>query len=360
MKILLLAAIIAIASSALVYQKVVLDDPSAICLDGSPGAYYIWQGDPKKVLIFIEGGGWCGDNDLASTLENCYQRSKTDLGSSTGYKQTQTFGSGILSDHPENYFNNWTRVFLKYCDGSGHQGTKTGPVLFKGAQLFFRGQNITIAQFNSINKSNKIFTDAVTHLVLTGESAGGLATFHWTNYLADNINKNTKYWSIPDSGIFIDDVNSITKQNSYRIWFQNILKLSNEEIGTPIKECNEQYPNELWKCMFAQYIHPLIKVPFFTPQSLYDSWSLYNIVGIRCMDGYSLSRCNKDELALIESYHQSTMQVLFEISSKNENGIWAPVCVNHCYLSNDYYSSKAYRIPTNSEFSLIYSVKQWI
>ena len=141
------------------------------------------------------------------------------MGSSTGYKQTQTFNSGILSDNQDNYFNGWTRVFLKYCDGSGHQGYNPKSVLYKGADLYFRGQNIKIAQFNSINQSNKIFTNEITHLVLTGESAGGLATFHWTNYLADQISKNTKYWSIPDSGIFIDEVNSITKKNSYRIWF---------------------------------------------------------------------------------------------------------------------------------------------
>ena len=224
----LLVGLIALASASLVYQKVTLTDPDAKCLDGSQGAYYIWQGDPKKVLIFIEGGGWCGDNTLASTLENCYQRSKTDLGSSTGYKATQTFGSGILSDDKDNYFNGWTRVFLKYCDGAGHQGTNSQSISYKGANLFFRGKNITIAQFDSINKSNKIFTDSITHLVLTGESAGGLAAFHWTNYLANAIDKNTKFWSIPDSGVFVDEVNTITKQNSYSIWFQNLLKYSNE------------------------------------------------------------------------------------------------------------------------------------
>lgn len=357
---LLVALAITLASTALVYQKVVLDDPDAKCLDGSQGAYYIWQGDPAKVLIFIEGGGWCGDNSLSATTENCYQRSKTDLGSSTGYKQTQSFGSGILSDHADNYFNGWTRVFLKYCDGSGHQGYKKDAINYKGAMLYFRGHNITTAQFNSINKSNKIFTSAVTHLVLTGESAGGLATFHWTNYLASQLDKNTKFWSIPDSGVFVDEVNALTQQNSYRIWFQNIMAIANLEIGTPIPECNELYKDELWKCMFAQHIHRFINVPLFAPQSLYDSWSLYNIIGIRCIDGVSLSRCNKNELALIESYHQSTMQVLFEISSKNENGVWGPVCINHCYLSNDYYSSKNYRIPQTSEYSLIRSVKDWM
>lgn len=145
-KVVLLGVMLAVACGSLVYNKVLLDDVDAKCLDGSQGAYYIWQGDPKKVLIFIEGGGWCGDNDLSSTTENCYQRSKTDLGSSTGYKATQTFGQGILSDHFDNYFNNWTRVFFKYCDGSGHQGTRSQPILYKGAQLYFRGQNITRAQ----------------------------------------------------------------------------------------------------------------------------------------------------------------------------------------------------------------------
>jgi hypothetical protein len=41
--------------------------------------------------------------------------------------------------------------------------------------------------------------------------------------------------------------------------------------------------------MFAQYLIDYINAPIFAPQSLYDSWSLYNILGIRCMDGPSLS-----------------------------------------------------------------------
>jgi len=68
MRLLILIAIISLACSKLLYQKVVLDDPNAKCLDGSPGAYYVWKGDSSKVLIFIEGGGWCGDDDLSSTI----------------------------------------------------------------------------------------------------------------------------------------------------------------------------------------------------------------------------------------------------------------------------------------------------
>jgi len=34
-------------------------------------------------------------------------------------------GQGLLSDEAGNYFKSWTKVYLKYCDGSGHQGTRT-------------------------------------------------------------------------------------------------------------------------------------------------------------------------------------------------------------------------------------------
>ncbi len=68
LKALIFAALVILANSELVYQKIVLEDKQALCLDGSPGAYYIWKGDPAKVLMFFEGGGWCGDNDFSSTL----------------------------------------------------------------------------------------------------------------------------------------------------------------------------------------------------------------------------------------------------------------------------------------------------
>jgi hypothetical protein len=105
--------------------------------------------------------------------------------------------------------------------------------------------------------------------------------------------------------------------------------------------------------MFAQYLIDYITAPAFAPQSLYDSWCLYNILGIRCMDGSSLAECNKADRDSIEEYHRGTLEVMFRIASSNKNGVWAPVCINHCYLTNSYYASPNYRIPSGSEFSLI-------
>lgn len=41
-------------------------------------------------------------------------------------------------------------------------------------------------------------------IVMTGVSAGGMATYQWTNYLFQNT-KKAKVYGIPDSGFFITD-----------------------------------------------------------------------------------------------------------------------------------------------------------
>ena len=92
---------------------------------------------------------------------------------------------------------------MKYCDGTGHQGYKKDPIDYKGVKLYFRGHNVTEGQLNSIDKNHKLFSEA-TEIVVTGQSAGGLATFLWTNYIAKRAPKTAKVWSLPDSGIFLD------------------------------------------------------------------------------------------------------------------------------------------------------------
>lgn len=154
MKILLLFALIcALAvSEPAHFQKVLLTGyPDSLCLDGTPGAYYISKGtDPHRFVIYFEGGGWCGSHDLASTTESCYGRSKGDLGSSKNYPETVSFSEGILSNSDQNQFREATKVFLKYCDGAGHQGFRKNPISYKDTKLYFNGDGITKNQLNDV------------------------------------------------------------------------------------------------------------------------------------------------------------------------------------------------------------------
>lgn len=141
----LLFLFISCFSANAVFDLVKLNSTSAVCLDGSPAAYYVSQtGNPNKIYLEFEGGGWCGAGDLASTIESCYQRSKTNLGSSKAYQNVQILNQGSLSIEEGNNFKDWKRILITYCDGSGHQGTRKEPVVYKDAKLYFRGHNVTV------------------------------------------------------------------------------------------------------------------------------------------------------------------------------------------------------------------------
>ena len=143
-----------------------------------------------------------------------------------------TFTEGVLSTNSENNFKDWKRVFLKYCDGTGHQGTRTNPIEYKGTKLYFRGHNITVAQLDSLEKHHKLFSEA-THVVVGGFSAGGLAAFTWVNYIKERV-KIGKVWGMPDSGIFLDSTNVTSGQNDYKKSFKNLVALVNTEISNPM------------------------------------------------------------------------------------------------------------------------------
>jgi hypothetical protein len=76
-------------------------ETGARCLDGSPAAIYYSLGSEKnrnKFMIYFDSGGLCKGASLADTLESCYKRSSTGLGSSINYPPTRSGeGAGLLS-----------------------------------------------------------------------------------------------------------------------------------------------------------------------------------------------------------------------------------------------------------------------
>ena len=86
----------------------------------------------------------------------------------------------------------------------------------------------------SYDEKFKVFSEA-TDIVITGQSAGGLATFLWTNHIADLAPKGAKVWSVPDSGIFLDSGNYLSKQHNYRTQIVNFMKISNDGTFPPVK-----------------------------------------------------------------------------------------------------------------------------
>jgi hypothetical protein len=65
MKSQLLLALFVILVAAQDYRKITHDeDAEARCLDGSPAAMYLHEGNSRNLLFFFQGGASCGGNTL--------------------------------------------------------------------------------------------------------------------------------------------------------------------------------------------------------------------------------------------------------------------------------------------------------
>ncbi len=89
----------------------------AVCLDGSPPGYYFRPGTgsgANKWLMYLKGGGWC-----IKGVEDCYNRSFGDLGSSTKWASTLVVEGAFSTNKTANpAFYNWNMAFFMYCDGA--------------------------------------------------------------------------------------------------------------------------------------------------------------------------------------------------------------------------------------------------
>lgn len=160
--VLAVSLLIALSSSQSFYKLYKHDGKSnAKCLDGSPSALYISEGASGKILIYFEGGGMCSGMTLADTLENCYQRSKTSFGSSKSYLPAMDFHSFTVLSNDKTInplYHNWTKVFVPYCDGVLHQGTRASAIDYKGVQLYIKGMDNTQAHFEYLNQTYHLYS----------------------------------------------------------------------------------------------------------------------------------------------------------------------------------------------------------
>lgn len=225
-------------SAEVPYVKVINNlDPYARCIDGTSPALYIQnntrhleredddEDGNKKILIYMMGGALCGEDNWNDTLESCYQRSFTELGSGALWNDT-LIGEGYLSTVPsKNRFASWTKVILTYCDGNVHQGSTKEPLVYKGRTMYFRGADITRSQFQWIQ--NHYDLRNAPKVVLTGGSAGGAGTFMWTNYLRTLVAHPENVYPIPDSGMFMDYYSPLTNSYQLRNRLINSVRLGN-------------------------------------------------------------------------------------------------------------------------------------
>lgn len=284
--------------------------PLAVCLDGSPGAYYVRRGSsdygssgPEKVLFFFQGGGWCTireTNDTFYDYTNCLRRANTFLGSTNNFTQEESFSKmklnqGYLSTDPQvnPAFHDWTTVYVRMCEGSSFSGRVLDPLQViesdsgKNTSLYFRG-NYILEAIASETLSSSVRN--ISHVVVGGASSGGLAAFLHGHQVADwvqnklQVGAGTKVAYFPEVGFFPDWKNPAPPSSAMNPYsYHELMKFVYEEnnvTDTLPKQClEERSKDEYYECMLAQNVVQYLDKPYFIVQSDYDSYQLPVILG---------------------------------------------------------------------------------
>lgn len=313
----------------------------AICLDGSSYKFLIHEGSgsgANKFFFYFQGAAYCGA-DGYETLESCYQRSLTNLGSSSSFGDNGTFfekniSVGYVSSDKETNptFYNWNIMFIIYCDGTNGQGYLEEPIMYNGTiPIWFRGFNNTLSVFEFAKKNMSLFE--AEEVFISGGSSGGTSAMVWSTYLQDYFPKNIKLMGLSDGGLFMDIFNNASECYLFRYFMQNLAFITNANSSELYRKCPYRYSiDEVWRCMMPQYIYKDIQIPFFISNSQLDVEQLATLYGVYCLvDGGPLF-CDEEELRKIVKFRETILSFALEIKTNQPTwGFWLRTCFEHTY-----------------------------
>ena len=326
-------------------DRYTLSGDTEICLDGSPGVFYMRNGTgsgSQSFYIHHQGGGWC------ESLSDCAGRSRTHLGSSRGYEaehltgQIQNHGRGCPSG---GYFStleetnplmwNWNVVYLFYCDGGSWTGSRSSAYRADNSTLHFHGKDIRDGVQEML--MTKLGLDRATDVVISGASAGALAVYLTVDRWCDAVRAQSPSATcvgMPDAGYFLDYQAPMAAQPPAPGAFHAGMRWDYDTFnssGGVNRDCvAAKKRNDAPECMFAQHTAPFIRAPIFALQSQYDAWQLGSVL-------LNASASNVNELgANITNRLESTL-----LRSHPDSGVFFDSCVHHTFWgsSSDYFSS---------------------
>ncbi len=143
----------------------------AVCARGTPYTFFVRGGDPNKLLIFFEGGGACWDE--ATCAPNSGLFDEVVEGGEAG-----AYSGGIFSASPENPLAGYTAIFVSYCTGDYHLGTKA--VDYASGTVQHVGNIDATAALNWTFANYKRPTD----VVVAGCSAGAIGSIYYAPTVA--------------------------------------------------------------------------------------------------------------------------------------------------------------------------------
>jgi len=260
----------------------------AVCLDGSPGNFYIRQAkDPRnrhKWQIHLQGGGWCYD------APGCYNRSAQNP------PGPAEFGGIVDANCTVNpTFCDFNRVLVTYCDGTSFSGDREQPVTYKTplnktVHIWFRGHRNLKATLETLMEDHGLC--GAEELLFSGSSAGGLAALLHADFVHEYIKTRScsqspeklKFRLIPGSGFMLPHHN-VQDLPVWRVQMKYLYHMSNWTITN--SACRQDFPSdEEWRCLFPSAAWKYIRASTFLINSALDLWQVQNIYTAEPIAGF--------------------------------------------------------------------------
>ncbi|KAL8550395.1 hypothetical protein ACS0TY_009004 [Phlomoides rotata] len=300
-------------------------DKGAVCLDGSPAAYYYAVGTNEgfnRWIVYLMGGGWCSNRDSCQFYRGSF---------STYNLTTQSF-VGILSSNktvnPD--FYNWNRVYVHYCDGASFLGDSANLEL--GFQ--FRGSVIFRSVVEELLQRGM---GSATDAILTGSSAGGLACMLHCDEFQASLPSAAKVKCVADAAFFIRGQN-LPRPNDREGPFANVISFHNLTNFLPYS-CTSRLNPSL--CLFPEYFAGGIRTPLFIVNSAFDSFQISaNLNPDPPLPGWKNCKlnttvCSPPEQQLIKDFGKAFLDALGEVPHDPSRGIFIITCYFHVLVSDD-------------------------
>ncbi|XP_042055944.1 pectin acetylesterase 11-like [Salvia splendens] len=304
----------------------------AVCLDGTPPAYAYRPGFGDGVdnwHVYLEGGGWCWN------LEQCLGRAKIPLGSSAKLISTNN-GSvpfqGMLDDNstfnPD--FHNWHVFKIFYCDGSSFMSDVED--VDPKHNLTYRGARIYDAMMDELLR---IGMGNAKNALLSGSSAGGLATTLHCDKFQSLFHNTTRVKCISDSGFFIRGEHFIGGE--WRDSFFSRVVSTHGLTNTLPTTCTSKFSPAL--CLFPENLVPDVQTPLFLIESAFDSYqislTLYQDRSqswINCIR--NLMSCNLTEIEIMKDFRFTFINTLKSTiaNSSSRRGYFVHNCYRHGHI----------------------------
>ena len=313
-----------------------VDEFNARCLDGSAPGYFIRRNaSDTRWKFHLQGGGWC------LSPADCLARSQGLLGSSATWPASlsafwQPEGAGFYglmapnnATNDFNPFGEWNFVWLAYCDGSSFTSDKDAPVVVNGTNVFMRGRAILDAHLAEL-EATAGFLSTATEVIVSGTSAGGLATYLHASYVASRLTSGGSTVAVPDAGFFFDHetygkpgvhqwLDSITAAIAPSLW--------NATLLGPLAGCLSAPPSaQRARCFLPEGSFKWQTVKFFIVNSLYDPANLGIVYGLNCN---LYTSCSPAELAAVHAYAVDLQSSILATINPSRDSYYLTSCYQH-------------------------------